>query len=275
VREARSSLENLWYKSIRQRDEKRMNSNICVTGEPGIGKSTLSLSVSEDLKPETFIDHPEEAIDRYVTFSGGDFGRAIKGSENGSVIIGDEFGQQMHHRQFMSEPNVALSNVLQGFRFKRYICFMNLPGIRYLDADAYGLLSFQAEVVKQGRAQVFRVLHPKFKDGKDVAKTMIDAFHFRKPRDALWKAYVAKKVENQERVFDKAIRTMDVAEGVTEMSDAEMVNEILKAPDEFRSQSSGVMRWDNTAIRERFGVGVQRSYEVIKRLKRKGPNSQV
>jgi hypothetical protein len=261
--------ESLWVRQMRARFEKNTNSNIAITGEPGIGKSTLSLTLGETLKPEVFVDHPEQAVELYVTFSGGEFGRAIKNSENGSVIIGDEFGQQMHHRQFMSEPNVALSNVLQGYRFKRFFTFMNLPGLRYIDADAQGLLTWQADVKKQGVATVFRVLHPIFR-GEDFQKRVIDRFAFVKPRPALWKAYVAKKIENQERVFDKAIRTMDAAEGITERSDMEIVQEVLKDPTKYQTNSDRGLKWDNAAIREQFAIGIQRSYEVIKRLKRNG-----
>ena len=85
--------DNSWYKKIRARYDRNTNSNIVVTGEPGIGKSTLSLGMGEDLKPDVFVDHPGEAVDRYVTFSGAEFGRAIKDSPDGSLIIGDEFGQ--------------------------------------------------------------------------------------------------------------------------------------------------------------------------------------
>ena len=119
----------IWLSAIQKRKAIHTNSNIVVTGEPGIGKSTLSLVAAEKLLPEVFIDHPQEAVAKFVTFTGSEFGRAIRDSPDGSVIIGDEFGQQMQHRNYMKKQNVALSNVLQGFRFKEYITFLNLPGL--------------------------------------------------------------------------------------------------------------------------------------------------
>jgi len=263
-----SSSGSAWVRKIQARYDKNTNSNICVTGEPGIGKSTLSLTLGEDLKPEVFIDKPEEAIDRFVTFSGGEFGRAIKDSPDGAVIIGDEYGQQMHHRQFMSEPNVALSNVLQGFRFKRYICFLNLPGIRYLDADAQGLLTWQAAVKEHGKAEIYRVSHPKFR-GEDFHHKVVDEFRFRQPRERLWKAYVIKKVLNQERVFERAIRTMDQAEGVRDKTDGEMAEEVIANMEAFQTKDGSENKFDVTAIQEKFNIGIQRSYQVIKRVKRR------
>jgi hypothetical protein len=262
-REKEASGDNPWLKKIRAQFNEDINENIVVTGRPGWGKSSLSLDMGEDLKPEWFVDKPEEAIDRFVTFSGGEFGRAIKASPDGAVIIGDEFGQQMHHRQFMSEPNVALSNVLQGFRFKRYICFMNLPGLRYLDADAQGLLTWQAHMKKRGVAEIYAVSHPKFR-GEDFHHKFIDTFNFRKPRDALWKAYKAKKIENQDRVFDHAIRLMDDVEGIRDKTDRDIAEEILKAPERFMTDN----KYDGTLIMDEYHIGSQRAYFIIKRLKR-------
>lgn len=269
-KEKKAAEGSAWVRKIISRYNKNTNSNICVTGEPGIGKSTLSLTLGEILKPEWFVERPEEAVDRFVTFSGGEFGRAIKGSPDGSIIIGDEFGQQMHHRQFMSEPNVALSNVLQGFRFKRYICFLNLPGIRYLDADAQGLLTWQAAVKEHGLAEIYLVSHPKFR-GEDFHHKVVDRFRFQQPGKDLWEAYVSKKVANQERVFDRAIRLMDDAEGVRDRTDGDIADEVLKAPERFGAkESDGVMKWDATAIMDEFHIGSQRAYFIIKRLRRRG-----
>src|SRR6266571_3334256 len=128
-RKQRESSKSSLIEKIETRFDHNMNSNIAITGDPGLGKSTLSLVLSEILKPEIFVDHPREAVERFVTFSGGDFGRAIKNSPDGSIVIGDEFGQQMGHRRFMSDANVALSNVLQGFRFKRLVSFLNVPAL--------------------------------------------------------------------------------------------------------------------------------------------------
>lgn len=275
AQEAEVPVESSWIRAIRAKFGKNTNANICVTGDPGVGKSTLSLVVGEILKPEWFVDKPEEAVDRFVTFSGGEFGRAIKASPDGSIIIGDEFGQQMHHRQFMSEPNVALSNVLQGFRFKRYICFLNLPGLRYLDADAQGLLTWQAAVKENGLAQIYLVSHPKFR-GEDFHIKVVDRFHFVQPRKELWEAYTVKKETNQERVFDRAIRTMDDAEGVRDKSDGDIAQEVTKSPEKFGKEGAdGVRKWDATAIMDEFHIGSQRAYFIIKRIRRmEKPNGQ-
>src|SRR5437016_5349955 len=87
-----ASSKSSLIEKIETRFSRNMNSNIAITGDPGLGKSTLSLVLSEILKPEIFVDHPREAVDQFVTFSGGDFGRAIKNSPDGSIVIGDEFG---------------------------------------------------------------------------------------------------------------------------------------------------------------------------------------
>lgn len=184
--------------------------------------------------PEIFVDHPEEAIEKYVTFTGSAFGRAIRDSPEGSIIIGDEFGQQMHHRKFMHDENVSLSNVLQGFRFKEFISFMNLPALRYLDADAQGLLTWSASVVRRGHAQIYRVTHPLF-NGVDFYHTFIDDLQFGQPRPALWKAYVASKVANQEKVFDDSIRLMERNETVP-MTVDEMVKKVLETPEKYKNE---------------------------------------
>jgi hypothetical protein len=266
--ERQKARPNPWYQIMKARDARNTNSNIVVTGSPGDGKSSLSLVAGEDLQPEVFVDHPQEAVDRYVTFSGGEFGRAIKASPDGAIVIGDEFGQQMHHRQFMSEGSIALSGVLQGFRFRRFKTFLNLPALRYLDPDAQGLLTFQVYVKEPGLAEVFLVTHPKFR-GDDFRRKIIDRYHFRKPRPELWKVYLVKKIANQGKVIDKAIRMYDDVEGTMDLTDGDIASAIKKDPEKFQKKDdSGVAKWDIIAIMDQFHVGSQRAYYVKRRLEK-------
>lgn len=257
--------------AIRNRRDNGTNSNIAVTGEPGIGKSTLSLVSAEDLKPEVFVDHPEEAVLRYVTYTTSGFMKAIKDSRDGSVIIGDEFGQQMHHRKFMRDENVGLSSVLQGFRFKKHISFMNAPGLTYIDKDAKGLLTWMVTVAKRGRAQVYRVTHPLF-NGDDYFHMFIDDLRFGMPRPALWKAYVAAKEENQEKVFENSIRMAEKAETVP-LTIEDMMKIVNESPQRYRKKWGNGEIWNVPSLEARFQVGHSVSRRLVAKLEQENASS--
>jgi hypothetical protein len=254
----------LFLSAIVKRSQRQTNSNIACTGEPGIGKSTFSLTCAEDLAPQIFVDHPEEAVTKFVTFTGSAFGRAIRDSPEDSIIIGDEFGQQMHHRKFMHDENISLSNVLQGFRFKKFKSFMNAPALKFFDADAQALITWMVNIKRRGVGQVYRVTHPIF-NGTDFFHTFVDELQFRMPRPALWKAYVAHKVSNQEKVFDDSIRLMERSEDVP-LTDEEIVKAIRQDPAKYLTKKEGK---DDAllakVVESRFGIGHSRAYRIIQR----------
>lgn len=250
--------------AIESRRVNRTNSNIAVTGEPGLGKSTLSLVCGERLRPDVFVDHPEEAIRQFVTFKTSTFIRAIKDAPKGSVIIGDEFGQQMHHRTFMKEGNISLSNVLQGFRYQKHIAFMNVPSLTLIDADAQRLLTWMASVSQRGKATIYRVTHPTF-NGVEFFHTFIDEFFFAKPGNDLWKAYEAAKFENQERVLEDSIRIAEKVETIQISPDA-IMKAILEKPEKYMKMKAGKMRFHAATIEDRFGIGTTVSRRILSRL---------
>lgn len=247
------------FDRLTRREKKKQNSNVVVTGEPGFGKSALTLVMGEDLRPDWFVDKPVEAVERFVTFTGADFGRAVKTQADQSVLIGDEWGQQMQHRRFMSEPNVQLSNVLQGYRFHRFKAFLNLPGLRYLDPDAEGLVNYQVHFRDQGVAEVFKVLHPKF-GGGTFHKTELDTLRFRLPRKELWDAYMEKKIKNQSLVVDRAIKAMDKGETV-ELTPHEIAAIVKERPEDYSKGGEIYV----TDLQADFGISINRAY-VVKRL---------
>lgn len=247
--------------AMENRRRNKTNSNVAVTGEPGLGKSTLSLVAGEKLRPEVFVDHPEEAVANFVTFKTSSFIRAIKDCPKGSVIIGDEFGQQMHHRTFMKEGNISLSNVLQGFRYKEHIAFMNVPALSLIDADAQRLLTWMAYIDKRGRATIYRVTHPTF-NGVDFFHTFVDDLKFPEPRPALWKAYLAAKFENQERVMEDSIRVAEKAEQVP-FTDEEIIKTIKENPEKY----SNTKGYHASTIEARFQIGHSRVYRIMAALR--------
>jgi hypothetical protein len=258
-REKKAKEGSIWIKRIQSRYESDTNSDVAVTGERGVGKSTLALRGAELLAPSWYIDKPEEAVDRFVTFTTAEFGRAVKTMpERGLVVlIGDEWGQQMHHREFMTTANVALSSMLQGYRYKRPVTFLNLPGVRFLDADSEGLLTFQAHLEHRGEAEIYRISHPKFK-GDDFHHKMVDSWRFGPPGERLWKAYLVKKFANQDRVIDRAIKIAEDAEQ-TRITNSEAVDVIVADPKAFL-QANG-KELDANLI-SGLGVNINRAYAI-------------
>ena len=191
---------------IQERLKKRFDIRIVVTGEAGIGKSTIVLDIAE-LLDKQFVDDPSYAVKNKVHYSGLDYLKAMKTESAMSLLMMDESGQAMHHREFMSDVNVILSKTLQGNRFKRFIQVFCIPVLEMLDKDARYLVQLLIHVNERGDAEVFRVIVPKL-EGKIWYKKIRDHYRFGKPNRRLWRIYERKKMQQQDKLYDSFIKEL-------------------------------------------------------------------
>jgi hypothetical protein len=190
----------LFNEKIKARIKKEKDTRIITQGEAGEGKSNLSLLGGEIHQPETFIDNPEYAVNNQVHFSATAFLDAITYLKTHSTNIYDEPAQSWHHRQFMSDANIILSKTMIGFRYKKFITWLNIPHLDLIDLDAQKLCQFMIYVYKQGGAEVFEIQNRKF-GGKPIFKKIVDYFEFRKVGNKLWKLYNKKKESVQDELY--------------------------------------------------------------------------
>src|SRR2546428_6021120 len=164
---------------IERRIKLELDTRSIIEGGAGLGKSYAALRFGEMFDPK-FTDNPEGAVQNQVVFSAKEYLFAVTVLPPFSVLIYDEPGQSMHHREFMSEANIIISKTMIGYRFKRFISFLCIPNINLLDPDARRLVAFLINVTSHGKCEVFKQIPQKF-GGDPWFKTVIDKQHLRMP----------------------------------------------------------------------------------------------
>lgn len=247
--------------------KKNRDCRIIITGEPGVGKSTLALRIAEILNPEVYVRDIEKAVEEGICFTAKEFIKAVRTFLSCSVIIFDEAAQGWYHRQFMSMASMILSKILIGFRFKQFVSILCIPNIELLDADALRLVTFRIEITSQGNAEVFRVMKQKF-GGAPWNKKVIDHLTFGKPDVKLWNRYEKRKTKFQEDLYDKYGKQLDEMEKpLVTLSDIiervrldrKLGNKTYEASDK-KGNKTGKL--SVTLLQNEFGLGLNKAYQV-------------
>ncbi len=215
--------------------------------------------MGEILNPDTFKDKPQEAIDKQVCFTALEYSDAVATLPTQSVLIFDEGAQAWHHRDFQRETNIVLSKIQIGFRFKRFKNFLCVPYLELVDKDARGLAHFLVNILRQGEAEVFRIVPPKLQGVLWFPK-IIDSLSIKLPGVQLRHAYEKKKEQVQNDLYEKMskdLRRKDTAP----LSKEEMLETIRRNPDPFLKHG----RLYVPGIMARFDVGRAKA-EVVREL---------
>lgn len=111
-----------------------------VTGGTGSGKSYSCLSLAEMCHRELGLFDELGVMPPLVVYDAEDLLGKInlilenpKSYPKGLNIIVDEAGLMAHSRQFMSKMNVAMSKLVQSFRFMNLVVWLALPNIGFTD----------------------------------------------------------------------------------------------------------------------------------------------
>jgi len=114
--------------------ERRKNFLCCVCGATGSGKSYLSLKIASMLSPKFST--------KYIVFSCQEFMELMVSGKlkKQDVIVWEEGGVSLGHRDYMSRINKSLVYFLQSFRKLRVILFITIPDLFMLDVAVRKLL---------------------------------------------------------------------------------------------------------------------------------------
>lgn len=252
---------------IQKRLKRNQDCKIAITGEGGVGKSTLALRLGEILNPAIYIDNIEIAINQATSFTAKEYMTGVRTLPTETQLTFDEPGQAWYHRQFMSEASMILSKTMIGFRFKRFISVLNIPNIDLLDVDGLRLLNFMVYITSQGKGEVFRVVPQKF-GGNPWFKKVIDRFTFTKPDTKLWHAYEKRKFAIQDALYDQYGKQLDDIEK-PKLTNREIVASIREEPEKFKREG----KWHPLTFQTTFGVGLNRSY-LIKAILDEGADEE-
>jgi hypothetical protein len=239
-----------------------MDSRIIIEGEAGLGKSYASLRLAEQID-QKFVDDPVTAVENQVLFSASEFLTAVQTLPPFSVLIYDEPGQSFHHREFMSQANIILSKTMIGFRLKRFITFLNIPGLGMIDKDAKTLVSFLINITGHGKGEIYKQLPAKF-SGDTWFKTIVDKQHFELPSVKLRHAYEKKKQQVQDQLYSEYGKALTES-AEPKITNADLVESVMKAPERFKKDGE----FNVTLLQGEFDIGRERARAIKAKLSAK------
>jgi hypothetical protein len=236
-----------------------MDSRIIIEGEAGLGKSYASLRLAEIIDPK-FTADPVLAVENQVLFSASEFLTAVQTLPPFSVLIYDEPGQSFHHREFMSQANIILSKTMIGFRLKRFITFLNIPGLGMIDKDAKTLVSFLINITGHGQGEIYKQIPAKF-SGDTWFKTLVDKQHFELPSVKLRHAYEKKKASVQDMLYSEYGKALSES-AQPKLTNSDLVDMVLK--DVKKYQKDG--EYNVSMIQGGLDIGRERARAIKEKL---------
>lgn len=181
---------NRWLSNLLSRQQDNLDSLIAITGEEGVGKSTLALQLAyrfdEDLSTsQIHFDAPSFLAD------GGN-------REKGSTIILDEAFEGAFNRRSMSHESVGFVQFLGEARALEHTMIVCFP--RWANLDDYlanHRVAYRIRVPSRGVAKVYEMKTNPFADAKTaypVKRTAFSFGPFDEVKPDLWRSYMDKKL---------------------------------------------------------------------------------
>lgn len=197
---------NPWIPYVLNRIKHNKNWLCAITGPTGSGKSYSALALAEALDP-TF------SVDR-VGFWAKDIIDIVNNlpERKGNVVVWDDAGVDLSHKNFQSVINKSINLLLQTCREKNFILIFTSPFTAFLDKSSRVLLhaEFQTAGINRTTNKVnirpYRLKYNPFKDRfywkrlsyfdkMNRCYVPINVISISKPSNALIEAYEKKKTE--------------------------------------------------------------------------------
>jgi len=128
---------------VERRIKHNKNFMMAITGPTGSGKTYSALRLGETLDPNFTIDnvcfYPEEFMSL--------LNEEKKPMPSGSVVVYEEAGVTLGHRDWHSVANRMIHYVLQTFRHRNLIVIFTVPDFSFFDASARKLMHCRAETM--------------------------------------------------------------------------------------------------------------------------------
>lgn len=205
--------------TLRYRVNKKLATNIVVTGEAGIGKSYMAIEICRRLEGKTSSAKDRFSVDQ-VVFTYTEFMELVLKLRAGKPIIFDEPSYAMGKREWYKDLNKALTQTIESFRFKMHPLVIPIINKSLLDKTVRDhLIQYQINVVDRGKAVVYRLRPSQFVE-KMYHENFCELYVHRDfskcpgnscldcPRvelcDTIWAQYERKKASIQESRYEQA-----------------------------------------------------------------------
>jgi len=160
------SVAPYFLNTLSNRIHRKLATNIVFTGEPGIGKSYMAITVARLLEGQ-YRSTTGEIKDRFtvdqIVFTFSEFMDLVIKLKSGKIIVFDEPSYAIGKREWYKELNQALTKTIESFRFKVHPLFIPVVNKSLLDKTVRDhLVQFQVNVRDRGKATVYRLKPSQF-----------------------------------------------------------------------------------------------------------------
>lgn len=150
--------------TILYRINRKMATNIVVTGEAGVGKSYFAMDLCRVVEGRTKIGRDRFSLNQ-VVFTYTDFLNLVLHLKPGKPIVFDEPSYAMGKREWYKELNKALVQTIESFRFKMHPLVIPIINKSLLDRTVREhLIQYQVVLTDRGKGDVYRVKPSQFID---------------------------------------------------------------------------------------------------------------
>ena len=189
-----------WFTHLIQgRVHTENNCLLIVEGETGSGKSAEALNLAQHFDPYF--------SSKRIAFTGKEFLDLLPYVPHKGWIVLDEVGVSLSHRQWQSELNFQVMQVIQSFRFKLINVIFTVPSASYIDKVAREMCHYLLRMQKRGQASVYRIVKSPF-EGRTFTP-FIGTVHSEMPTQMLWKEFKEMHAEHQEALYEKSRKQME------------------------------------------------------------------
>lgn len=149
---------------LQHRKNKKLATNVVITGEAGIGKSYLATDLCRYYEGRKTRGEDRFTIDQVVFHYSG-FMELVLSLKAGKAIVFDEPSYAMGKREWYKELNQALVQTIESFRFKMHPLIIPIINKSLLDKTIRDhLIQYQINVTARGQATVYRLKPSQFQE---------------------------------------------------------------------------------------------------------------
>lgn len=264
----------------------RRNVNILITGKTQTRKSTISVALARMLCEKFDLEKHLAVIraDRLL--------QILKDTKfkRGWVVVADDFGVGLNHRQWHSFLNKALNYSMMTHGFKGIIMIVNVPYESYIDKDTRLLFDYEITLLskndsercakvkieqlhhieKRGTTETYKVF-PRIKFPNGVIK-IARSFKIHYPPEDIMKKYFEISSEAKNTLYhDLHAESQEINQRKARQNFSldYYVEEVMKRPDEFKKIWQHRPLIDMSILRNEFQVGGKRAEQIKTAVEKK------
>lgn len=234
----------LFQDQLRWRTNHKLATNICVTGEPGIGKSYQAINIArvfEGLYYSTNGQMKERFKLEQIVFTHSDYMELLLKLRMGKPIVFDEPSYAMGKRDWFQDLQKVLVHTLESQRFLIHPLLIPIINMSLLDKTIRNyLIQFQIHVLGRGHAYVYRL----------------------KPSQATDKIYREFMVELYYHQFDSQLCSKDSCLGCKKLPDCQ----VFRAGYERKKKDTQVIRYEQAKDQAQAKESSELTEEQIEKL---------